>query len=139
MPGSAGLRSPEAITAEHLAETDAVFDIVIAIRGDRARHRPPGFLETMARFGRADGSSMAVLTTINRSLAGVAAVNMRRNICCGWPQGVPTTRNALSAPGGLRREAAGAGIMIDDVTGIRPSLMDGFSLGGPSSIMLPPG
>ena len=61
----------QAITAEHLAETDAVFDIVIASEVIEHVTDRPGFLETMARFGRADGSSMAVLTTINRSVAGV--------------------------------------------------------------------
>lgn len=124
----------QAITAESLAETGAGFDIIIASEVIEHVTDRPGFLATMARFGKKDGLSMVILTTINRSVAGVAlgkyAAEYLLNLA---PKGAHDPKRFVR-PDELRREAATSGITIDDITGIRPSLMNGFSLGGPPLI-----
>ena len=66
------------ITAEELAQTGARFDVIIASEVIEHVHNRPAFLSTMASLGHDDQPSMAVITTINRSLAGGGAGEIRR-------------------------------------------------------------
>ncbi len=133
--GAGGLKIDyQHITAESLAETGASFDIIIA--SEVLEHVPDrsGFLETMARLGKKDAPSMVIITTINRSLPGVALGKYAAEYVLRLaPRGAHDPRRFVK-PEELRREAAGAGIIIDDITGIRPSILSGFSLGGPPAV-----
>ena len=110
------------------------FDIIVASEVIEHVADRGAFLATMAGFGRAKASgrpSLAVLTTINRSVAGVAIGKFAAEYLFRLvPRGAHDPKRFVR-PGELRREALAAGIEIDDVTGIRPSLMEGFRLGGP--------
>jgi 2-polyprenyl-6-hydroxyphenyl methylase/3-demethylubiquinone-9 3-methyltransferase len=120
----------QAVTAEDFAETGVGFDIIIAsevIEHVRSRSE---FLSTIVRFGHNDCPSMAVLTTINRSLPAVVLAKFAAEYVLKLaPRGAHDPRKFVR-PSELKAEAAQAGIIIDDVTGIRPSLRDGFALGG---------
>jgi len=127
-----------AITAEELAAEMARkrrrFDIIIASEviehvADRAR-----FLDTMARLASRTSPSMAVLTTINRSLMGVALGKYAAEYLFHLaPKGTHDARKFVR-PEEMMAEAALAGIDIDDITGIRPTVFGGFTLGGPPAI-----
>ena len=110
------------------------FDIIIASEVVEHLTDRKAFLATMAGFGRTKASgrpSLAVLTTINRSVAGVVFGKFAAEYVLRLaPRGAHDPKRFVR-PGELRREALAAGIVIDDVTGIRPSLIDGFRLGGP--------
>ena len=124
----------QAIAAEDLAETGQSFDIVIASEVIEHVHSRPDFLSTMARFGHAADPTLVVLTTINRSVAGVALVKYAAEYVLKLaPKGTHDPKKFVR-PEELKAEAAQAGIILDDVTGIRPSLRNGFSLGGPPAM-----
>jgi 2-polyprenyl-6-hydroxyphenyl methylase/3-demethylubiquinone-9 3-methyltransferase len=124
----------QSITAESLAETGVSFDIIIASEVIEHVVDRPKFFATMTRFGRKDGRSMVILTTINRSLIGVVLGKYAAEYVLRLaPRGAHDPKRFVR-PEELRHEAADAGIMIDDITGIRPSLSNGFSLGGPPLI-----
>ena len=121
----------QAISAEDLAKTSVTFDIIIASEVIEHVQSRPEFLQTMAMFGHTDKPSMVILTTINRSLAGVALVKYAAEYVLNLaPKGTHDPKKFVQ-PSELKREAASAGIIIDDITGIRPSLKNGFALGGP--------
>ena len=127
-----------AVTAESLADEGEVFDIIIASEVIEHVADRPAFLATMARFGKPDGTSMVVLTTINRSLPGVVLGKYAAEYLLRLaPRGAHDPKRFVR-PEELRREARDAGINIDDITGIQPSLFGGgmpaFSLGGPPLI-----
>lgn len=123
-----------AIAAEDLAERDMRFDIIIASEVIEHVHSRPDFLATMAKFGHEDLPSMVVLTTINRSLAGVALVKYAAEYVLKLaPKGTHDPKKFVR-PSELKAEAAEAGIILDDVTGITPSLTGGFRLGGPPAM-----
>ena len=127
-----------AVTAEALADEGGVFDIIIASEVIEHVADRPAFLATMARFGKPDGSSMVVLTTINRSLPGVVLGKYAAEYLLRLaPKGAHDPRRFVR-PEELRREARDAGINIDDITGIQPALFGGgmlqFRLGGPALI-----
>ena len=110
------------------------YDIVIASEVVEHVSDRPAFLRMMAGFGhpaRPGRPSLAVLTTINRSVAGVALGKFAAEYLLRLaPRGAHDPRRFVR-PRELRDEALGAGIAIDDITGIRPSLIEGFRLGGP--------
>jgi 2-polyprenyl-6-hydroxyphenyl methylase/3-demethylubiquinone-9 3-methyltransferase len=120
----------QAVTAEDFAETGVRFDIIIASEVIEHVQSRSEFLGTVVRFGHDDRPSMAVLTTINRSLPGVVLAKYAAEYVLKLaPRGTHDPRKFVR-PSELKAEAAQAGIIIDDVTGIRPSLRDGFTLGG---------
>ena len=120
----------EVITAEALAETGARFDIIIASEVIEHVHSRRDFLHAMARLGHKDRLSMAVFTTINKSLASIAFAKYGAEYVLNLaPKGTHDVRKFVR-PSRLKSEAADAGIIIDDITGIRPSLTRGFRLGG---------
>jgi 2-polyprenyl-6-hydroxyphenyl methylase/3-demethylubiquinone-9 3-methyltransferase len=124
----------QAILAEDLAETGLCFDIIIASEVIEHVQSRPEFLRTMASFGHKDRPSMAVFTTINRSLPGVILAKYAAEYVLNLaPKGTHDPKKFVR-PSELKAEAAQAGITIDDVTGIRPSLRDGFALGGGAMI-----
>lgn len=131
-------------TAENLAETGITFDIVIASEVIEHVNDRLGFLKTMARFGHNASSSpnqqtqhqqprhqntMLVLTTINRSVAGVVLAKYAAEYVLGLaPKGTHDPKKFVK-PSELQKEAQQAGIDLDDITGIQPGL-NGFKLGG---------
>ena len=116
-------------TAEHLAATDARFDMIIASEVIEHVNDRLGFLQTMAKFSQQDRPSMVVLTTINRSIAGVALVKYAAEYVLGLaPKGTHDPKKFVK-PSELQSEAKQAGIDLDDITGIQPGL-NGFRLGG---------
>ena len=136
--GAAGLdidyRAGEAgeLAAGELAGRE--FDIVVASEVIEHVADRGAFLAAMAGFGRGAGAGrpgLAVLTTINRSAAGVVLGKYAAEYLLRLaPRGAHDAR-LFVRPKELRREALAAGIEIDDITGIRPSLLEGFRLGGP--------
>lgn len=124
----------DAISAEKLSETNVSFDIIIASEVIEHVQSRPDFLATMAQFGHKKKPSMIVLTTINRSVAGVGLAKYAAEYVLNLaPKGTHDPKKFVR-PSELKSEAAQAGIMIDDITGIRPSFKDGFTLGGPPII-----
>ena len=122
------------ITAEDLAETDVEFDIIIASEVIEHVLDMPEFLATMAKFGRKDSPSMVVLTTINRSLPGVVFGKYAAEYLLGLaPKGAHDPKRFVK-PEELRAAASAAGIHLDDITGIQPSILGGFRVGGPPLI-----
>ena len=110
------------------------FDIVIASEVIEHVADRPRFLETMAGFAHAGDKSMAVLTTINRSLMGVALAKYAAEYLLHLaPKGTHDPRKFVR-PEELMHEAAAAGIDIDDITGIRPTIFGDFTLDGPPAI-----
>ena len=124
----------QAITAEELSQSGVSFDIIIASEVIEHVQSRQEFLETMASFGHADKPSMVILTTINRSLAGVALVKYAAEYVLNLAPKSTHDPKKFVRPSELKHEAATAGIIIDDITGIRPSLKNGFSLGGPPAM-----
>jgi len=118
------------ITAEDLVDRGLSFDIIIASEVIEHVSDRRGFLATMARFGHADAASMVVLTTINRSIAGVALVKYAAEYVLHLaPKGTHDPKKFVK-PSELKAEARDAGIEIDDITGIHPRLGGSFRLGG---------
>lgn len=116
--------------AEDLALSGKSFDIIIASEVIEHVQDRPHFLATMAKFGHHDRPSMVVLTTINRSVAGVALVKYAAEYVLGLaPKGTHDPKKFVK-PSELQHEAKQAGIDLDDITGIQPSLSGGFRLGG---------
>jgi len=118
------------IPAEDFADRGLSFDIIIASEVIEHVSDRRGFLATMARFGHADAASMLVLTTINRSIAGVALVKYAAEYVLHLaPKGTHDPQKFVK-PSELKAEARDAGIEIDDITGIHPRCGGGFRLGG---------
>lgn len=124
----------KAITAEDFSQAGETYDIIIASEVIEHVSSRPQFFEVMARFGHTDTSSLVILTTINRTLAGVALVKFAAEYLLNLaPKGTHDARKFVR-PSELKHEAAEVGILIDDITGIRPSLRQGFRLGGPPAM-----
>lgn len=118
------------ITAEALAETKATFDLVVASEVIEHVQDRPSFLRTMAQFGHADKPTGIVLTTINRSVPGVLLAKYAAEYVLKLaPKGTHDPAKFVR-PSELQTEAASAGIDLDDMIGIRPSLKGGFALAG---------
>ena len=124
-----------AITAEEFADQTEgeYFDIVIASEViEHVAHRPD-FLKTMALFAHKNHKqkkTMVVLTTINRTLISAALAKYAAEYILELaPRGTHEIKKFVR-PQELVTEAQEAHIILDDITGIRPSLRHGFSLGG---------
>ena len=78
--------------------------------------------------------NLAIITTINCTiLATIFAKYAAEYVLKLAPIGTHEPQKFVS-PQRLRTEAAAVGIILDDITGIRPSLSSGFALGGPPII-----
>ena len=132
-------------SAENLAKKEKGFDIVIASEVIEHVQNRKIFLEAIAKLGQGaggcagvganiNGQSLAIITTINRTIpATILAKYAAEYILKLAPIGTHEPKKFIS-PQSLRKEAAKAGIILDDITGIRPSLQTGFTLGGPPII-----
>lgn len=122
------------ISAENLASEGARFDLVIASEVIEHVADRGAFLTAMASLGRRDIPAIAIITTISRNMiATVLAKYAAEYLLRLAPPGAHDAAKFIT-PKTLRREAKAAGINIDDITGIRPSLLSGFALGGPPVI-----
>ncbi len=127
-----------ATSAEAFAESGAHFDIIIASEVIEHVSDRGLFLSHLARFAHKQLAkpnpakpSLVVLTTISRSLAGVVLGKFAAEYVLGLaPKGAHDPKRFVR-PDTLRREAAAANIILDDITGIRPSFFGGFALSGP--------
>ena len=131
-------------SAENLAKKEKGYDIVIASEVIEHVQNRKIFLEAMAKLGQGGcggvGANMgakqnlAIITTINRTMpATILAKYAAEYVLKLAPIGTHEPKKFIS-PQSLRKEAAKAGIILDDITGIRPSLQTGFALGGPPII-----
>ena len=131
-------------SAEDLAKKEQGFDIVIASEVIEHVQNRKIFLEAMAKLGQGANMggcagvganiNLAIITTINRTIpATIFAKYAAEYILKLAPIGTHEPKKFIS-PQSLRKEAAKAGIILDDITGIRPSLQTGFALGGPPII-----
>ena len=122
-------------SAENLAKNEQGFDIVIASEVIEHVQNRKIFLEAIAQLGQGrDSINLAIITTINRTiLATILAKYAAEYVLKLAPIGTHEPKKFVS-PKRLRKEAAKAGIILDDITGIRPSLQTGFTLGGPPII-----
>ncbi len=116
--------------AGEMAEQDKHFDLIIASEVIEHVQDRQSFLATMARFGHKDKPSMVVVTTINRSLAGVVLAKYAAEYILKLTPKHTHDAAKFVRPSELIKEAAKAAIIIDDITGIRPSIGGGFTLGG---------
>lgn len=150
--GLAGYIKYAAISSRQLAASklgEGGFDIVIASEVIEHVADRRAFLADMAALGggsrsgrgRAgdDGSkkfspSIAIFTTINRNLASIVLAKYAAEYILRLAPKGSHQAGKFVRPADLRREARAAGIAIDDVTGIRPSVLHGFVLGGPPII-----
>ena len=124
------------ISARQLAEGDRHgFDVVIASEViEHVTHRLD-FLRYLAGLGRKTApASHAIFTTINRNLVSVALAKYAAEYVLHLAPKGSHHAHKFVRPNELRAEAKKAGIAIDDITGIRPSLVCGFALGGPPVI-----
>ena len=122
-------------SAENLAENEQGYDIVIASEVIEHVQNRKIFLEAIAQLGQDSANiNLAIITTINRTIpATILAKYAAEYILKLAPIGTHEPKKFIS-PQNLRTEAAKAGIILDDITGIRPSLQTGFALGGPPII-----
>ena len=147
-------------SAEDLAAKEQGYDIVIASEVIEHVQNRKIFLEAIAQLGQGAGANMganmggcvgaggcagvgadidaninlAIITTINRTIpATILAKYAAEYVLKLAPIGTHEPKKFIS-PQSLRKEAAKAGIILDDITGIRPSLQTGFTLGGPPII-----
>ena len=121
---------------EDLLAEGQYFDLIIASEVIEHTADRPAFLSLMASFADPDPArpALAVLTTLNRSLPGVVLGKYAAEYVLGLaPKGAHDPKRFVR-PSELQREAMAAGIQLDDITGIRPSLLKGFDLGGPPLI-----
>ncbi len=122
------------ISADALADEGERFDLVIASEVIEHVANRAAFLSAMARLGQKDKPSVAILTTISRNLiATLLAKYAAEYLLRLAPPGTHEASKFVS-PATLRKEASAAGIDLDDITGIRPSAISGFALGGPPVI-----
>lgn len=123
------------MSAEALADTqDTGFDLVIASEIIEHVANRPAFLAAMAALGRTDKPAIAVLTTISRNMIATALAKYAAEYLLRLaPPGAHDASKFVS-PATLQHEASAAGIDLDDITGIRPSIISGFALGGPPVI-----
>ena len=126
-------------TAESFAKKGKSFDIIIASEVIEHVADRPGFFKTLASFGHADKPSLVILTTINRSAAGVLLGKYVAEYVLGLiPKGAHDPKRFVR-PQEMKKEARDAGILIDDITGIRLAATSAFgtinfTLGGPPLI-----
>ena len=122
-------------SAEDLAKKEKGYDIVIASEVIEHVADRKIFLEAIAQLGQGrDDINLAIITTINRTIpATILAKYAAEYVLKLAPIGTHEPKKFIS-PQSLRKEAAKAGIILDDITGIRPSLRNGFALGGPPII-----
>lgn len=122
------------MSAQALANEGATFDIVIASEVIEHVADREAFLSAMANLGRKDEPAIAILTTISRNLIATALAKYAAEYLLKLaPPGAHEASKFVS-PSTLRQEANKAGIDLDDITGIRPSILNGFALGGPPVI-----
>ena len=131
-------------SAEDLAAKEQGYDIVIASEVIEHVQNRKIFLEAIAQLGQGADmggcagvgakQNLAIITTINRTIpATILAKYAAEYVLKLAPIGTHEPKKFIS-PQSLRKEAAKAGIILDDITGIRPSLQTGFTLGGPPII-----
>lgn len=128
----------ESLAAEQatLDDSKAGMDVVIASEvlehvADRNR-----FLAAMAGLGRRDPDlpSVAVMTTINRNPVSVVLAKYAAEYLFGLAPPGTHQASRFIRPSELRREAAAAGIILDDISGIRPTVFGEFAIAGPPLI-----
>lgn len=123
------------ISAEQLAAEGTGYDLVIASEVIEHVSDRSAFLTAMAALGRGGKApGIAIITTISSNMIATALAKYAAEYLLRLAP--PGTHDAAKfvSPQTLRAEAKAAGIHLDDITGIRPSIRKGFDLGGPPII-----
>ena len=116
--------SYQTITAEELAASGVIFDVIYASEVIEHVVDRPIFVKAIAQMLAPNG--VVILTTINRSLpALIFAKFALEYIVQLVPSGTHDPQKFVK-PNELRAEFMNAGILLDDMTGFAPRLTGGF-------------
>ena len=115
----------QSITAEGLAASGALFDVIYASEVIEHVIDRPLFIKAIAEMLAPSG--VVIITTINRSLPGLILAKLALEyIVRVVPPGTHDPRKFVR-PSELRAEFFNAGILLDDMIGFAPRLGGGFA------------
>ena len=114
----------QTMTAEELAASGVVFDVIYASEVIEHVANRPIFIDAIARMLAPNG--VVIITTINRSLPALIFAKLALEYIVRLvPPGTHDPQKFVK-PKELRAEFLNAGILLDDMTGFAPRLGGGF-------------